>query len=364
MRVGRHETTTQTGRLKRAVRFSHVIVIALGLGQVQCSREAIARVGKTPAAKRGHASESPSPESKSVTQVSKTSNTELESAPPNGSNDTSPASPPRPEPPRPELPRGGREIFPTYRLVGFCGTPGAPALGRLAGNLDAKAKTIASYSEKYAGGRKVMPIFELIAVVVQGAAGTDGKWRRRVPDSVVDDYLKAARAAKALLLLNIQPGHSDFLTEAKSFEKYLRQPDVGLALDPEWAMKGKQKPGVTYGQTTGAVINEVGEYLSGLVKTGDLPEKVLVFHQVNSYVVKDESVLALHPGVALVKSVDGLGPQGAKITTYNVLVKSMSPSVHAGFKLFFDEDKTNGGRLMTPPEVLALTPTPEYVMYE
>ena len=268
------------------------------------------------------------------------------------------------EPRRPELPRGGREIFPGHRIVGFCGTPGAPALGRLAGNLTAKTKQLVSYADKYARGRKILPVFELIAVVVQGAPGKDGKWRRRVPDSVVDDYLQAARAAKGILLLNIQPGHSDFLTEAKAFEKYLRQPDVGLALDPEWAMKGKQKPGAIFGQTTGAAINEVADYLAGLVKAADLPEKVLVFHQVNDHVVKDESVLVPHPGVVLVKSVDGLGPKGAKIKTYNFLVKSMPASVHPGFKLFFDEDKTNGGKLMTPEEVLALTPEPEYVMYE
>jgi hypothetical protein len=42
----------------------------------------------------------------------------------------------------------------------------------------------------------------------------------------------------------------------------------------------------------------------------------------------------------------------------------MGPSVHAGFKLFFDEDHRNGGQLMTPAEVLALKPPPEYVMYE
>ena len=35
-----------------------------------------------------------------------------------------------------------------------------------------------------------------------------------------------------------------------------------------------------------------------------------------------------------------------------------------GFKLFFDEDADGGHRVMTPSEVLALTPTPEYVMYE
>ncbi len=262
-----------------------------------------------------------------------------------------------------ELPRGGRELFPTHRLVGFCGTPGAPALGRLEGKLPVKVKRLEAQAEKYRG-RKLLPVLELIAVVVQGAPGKDGKWRRRVPYSVVDEYLQAARGAKALLLLNIQPGHSDFLTEAKHFEKYLKMPEVGLALDPEWAMSGKQKPGVSFGQTTGTMINRVAEYLSEIVKDNDLPEKALVFHQVNSHVVKDEAALAAYPGVALIKGVDGLGPKGAKIKTYNFLVKGMAPFVHAGFKLFFDEDTANGGKLMTPEEVLALSPEPEYVMYE
>ena len=52
---------------------------------------------------------------------------------------------------------------------------------------------------------------------MQGWAGNDGKYRRRVDDAVVDQYLRAARQSKALLLLNIQPGQSDFLTEVKSF---------------------------------------------------------------------------------------------------------------------------------------------------
>jgi hypothetical protein len=270
-----------------------------------------------------------------------------------------------PPPPKPELPRGGRTIFPEHRLVGYCGTPGAPALGRLMGDLPKRAKEVATYADKYARGRKPLPVFELIAVVVQGGPGADGKWRRRVPESVIDDYLKAAREAKALLLLNIQPGHSDFVTEVKTLEKYLRQPDVGVALDPEWAMKDpKQKPGASYGQTTGSVINEVIDYLAGIVKEGDLPEKPLVFHQVNNYVVQDEGAIAPKPGVVVIKGVDGLGPKAAKIVTYNTLVKALKPGVHAGFKLFFDEDTANGWKLMSPDEVLALEPQPEYVMYE
>jgi hypothetical protein len=273
-------------------------------------------------------------------------------------------APAPPEKPALELPRGGRTIFPDYRLVGYCGTPGAPALGELQGNLPAKAKALEAKAAAYGQDRKTLPVFELIAVVVQGWAGNDGKYRRRVDDSVVDAYLRAARESKALLLLNIQPGQSDFLTEVKTFEKYLREPDVGVALDPEWAMKPKQRPGQFFGQTTGATISDVASYLSTLVKEENLPEKALVFHQVNREVVKDESAVSVPPGVVVIKSIDGLGPVNAKIVTYDYLMKILAQGVHPGFKLFFDEDTRNGGRLMAPSEVLALSPRPEYVMYE
>jgi hypothetical protein len=263
-----------------------------------------------------------------------------------------------------ELPRGGRKLFPDHRLVGFCGTPGAPALGALQGNLQRVTKTLEAQAAHYAQGRKLLPVFELIAVVVQGWPGPDGMYRRRVDDSVVHEYLQAARQAKGLLLLNIQPGHSDFVTEVKSFDQVLREPDVGVALDPEWSMKGKQRPGVFYGQTTGAIINEVADYLSTLIAENDLPEKPLVFHQVNREVLKGESELAAHPGVEIIKSVDGLGPVHAKIATYGNLMETMTSGVHPGFKLFFDEDVRIGHGLMTPAQVLALRPQPEYVMYE
>jgi hypothetical protein len=277
----------------------------------------------------------------------------------------SPADAGSPSAPRPELPRGGRTIFPDHRLVGFCGTKNAPKLGRLSGNLAARAKTIETFAEAYATDRKPLPVFELIAVVVQDARGRDGMHRRRVPDAVVDRYLAGARAARALLLLNIQPGHSDFATEVKHFEKWLREPDVGVALDPEWAMNGTSKtPGASFGQMRGETITEIARYLAMLVEEGDLPEKVLVFHQVNTRVLTGEQDVTPQPGVVIVKSVDGLGRRPSKIKTYEALVKTLPPGVHAGFKLFFEEDTAGGARLMTPEQVLALAPVPAYVMYE
>ena len=71
-------------------------------------------------------------------------------------------------------------------------------------------------------------------------------------------------------MLNVQPGHASFLDEVKHFERWLKEPDVGVALDPEWRCAA-QKPGAIYGQTTGHVINEVADYLSGIVRENDLP---------------------------------------------------------------------------------------------
>ena len=94
----------------------------------------------------------------------------------------------------PELPRGGRTLFPDYRLVGFCGTPGAPALGPLLDHPAEEGRQAALLRGPVRRtSRKILPVFELIAVVVQAGGGADGKYRARVDDAVVDEYLAAAR---------------------------------------------------------------------------------------------------------------------------------------------------------------------------
>ncbi len=276
-----------------------------------------------------------------------------------------PAAKPPNQPASAMLPRGGREIFPRYRLVGYAGVTGASTLGRLGtGPLNQRVAEIESRAKPYAAGREILPVVEVIATVVQGSPGRDGKYRVRLTDAQIAKYHKAARKHRAVLLLNLQPGRSEFIAEAKAFRKWLKEPDVGVALDPEWAMDRGQRPGGVYGHTTGAELDGVSRYLSGLVKQYNLPQKVMVYHQVARSVVRHESGLKQHAGVVAIKSVDGLGHPGPKKNTYRVVNESTPKFVHAGFKLFFTEDRRHGGRLMTPPEVLRLKPKPEYVMYE
>lgn len=95
-----------------------------------------------------------------------------------------------------------------------------------------------------------------------------------------------------------------------------------------------------------------------------LPEKVVVYHQLRPDIVRNEKKLREFPGVVWIKSVDGIGPPGAKVATYQRVTKGTPSFVHAGFKLFYVEDVETGGRLMTPKEVLALRPKPEYILFE
>lgn len=275
-----------------------------------------------------------------------------------------PTSTPTPTATLAELPRGGRNVFPAYRLVGFAGAPGSPALGRLGvGSLEARVREMEKVARPYADGRQVQPVMELIAVVVQGSPGADGKYRYRQPDEVIQTYLRMARKHRDILLLNIQPGRSNFLTEVKYLEKWLREPDVGLALDPEWAMGPGQVPMRVFGHTTGPELNKVAAWVSALVVREKLPQKVVVFHQLASPIVRQEAAIKTHPGVVLVKSVDGIGSQATKEETWRKLTTAMAKGVHPGFKLFYQEDREHGA-LMSAKQVLSLEPTPEYVLYE
>jgi len=285
---------------------------------------------------------------------------------PQPSPSTSPVRTTSDHPDHPQLPRGGTTLFPRYRLVGYSGGDSTPAFGRLGvGSLDRRVAEIERIGRAYTkGGRQPLPVLELITVVVQSHSGRDGQYRSRISGAQIDRYLAAARRHRALLLLNIQPGRADFLAEVKRLQRWLVEPDVGIALDPEWAVGAHQVPGRVFGRTSAKELNAVAAYLSAFTRAHGLPEKVMVVHQLAPKIVHRVQDVTAHPGVAVVLSVDGIGSRAAKTSTWRRLVKPLPDAVHPGFKLFFTEDRRSHHRLMTPSQVMALKPTPDYVLYE
>lgn len=262
-----------------------------------------------------------------------------------------------------ELPRGGRSIFPEFRVVAFYGTPQDEELGVLGtGSPASIADRLERQARPYAegpGARPTLPAFELIAVVANSSPGEDGKFRTRLEPDAIRRYLAAARRARALLVLDIQPGRADFAEELAELEPFLAQPDVSLALDPEWHMAEDEVPGETIGSMTADELNAVSARLARIVRRGRLPEKMLVVHQFTRDMVESRERLRRYPGVELVLNVDGFGDRAVKVAKYNEFVSGRDPARH-GFKLFYRED-TN---LMGPRDVLGLRPQPEFVVYE
>ncbi len=244
---------------------------------------------------------------------------------PSGSARSIPPTPsPSPSPsikPLAQLPLGGRSIFPKFRVVAYYGSTGGSALGVLGkGTPEQAAAAITRAAAPYAAyGRPIQPAMELIATVAQSHPGVDGSYSYRLPDATINSYLAAARRHKMLLLLDVQPGRAGFLTQVRGLERYLTQPDFGVALDPEWKLTAGQRPLGQIGSSDAAPINAVSAYVAGLVQRHRLPEKLFVLHQFQIRMLPDRKAIVTRPGLAIVDHVDGQGPVSDKLKTYAAL---------------------------------------------
>ncbi len=213
-------------------------------------------------------------------------------------------------------------------------------------------------------GTPVIPALHYIAVVAQGSAGADGKYRARMPGSEIDKVLKMADKIHAIVFLDVQVGFSTIQTELPLLSKYLKMPNVHLGMDPEFSMKGSIRPGKVVGTYDAADINFAADYLAKLVTENNLPPKILIVHRYTGPMVTNYKNIKTQPQVQIVMNMDGWGTQSKKIGTYKNYIYPQ-PVQFTGFKLFYKNDiLTPGTAIMTPEAVLKLSPKPIYIQYQ
>jgi hypothetical protein len=201
---------------------------------------------------------------------------------------------------------------------------------------------------------------ELIATVAQASPGADGDYSQPVPAATIARYLAAAHRHKMLLILDLQPGRATFLSQAKLMHRFLIDPSVQLALDPEWKVGPNQRPGGgRIGSASAASVNAVSRYLAGLIADGALPDKLLIVHEFTASMLPDRDRITRPAHVEVTFHADGFGTPRLKVAVYKQLAFPGRP-FGAGFKLFLHQDS----RLMRPAEVMALRPRPDVVTYE
>jgi hypothetical protein len=263
-----------------------------------------------------------------------------------------------------ELPGGGQTLFPGRRMVAMYGTPPFPGLGIL-GEQDVPA-SIARVQQMVAEYQPlttdvVVPAFEMIVTVASAGPGEDGNYSNELPVETFIPWVEAARDAGVYVVLDLQPGRTDFVTQARLYEPLLLYPNVGLALDPEWRLAADQVHLVQIGSVDVSEVNAVGDYLAELTRTNHLPQKLLVLHQFMLRMIQGrENVNTTHPELAVLIHADGQGSQGGKNGTWEALHQGAPPGVVWGWKNFIDEDLP----MLTPAQTYQVAPAPHFVSYQ
>lgn len=279
---------------------------------------------------------------------------------------SAPPAPPAPgfrsqsQTPRPMRPQ--QRLLENGLLLTWYGNPWSERMGILGRMQDgALAAGLKRQAAEYAAvtKKKVVPAYELVAVIAQPLPGADGRYRRRESRHVIDRMLREARAAGFKLVLDVQTGHSTVLSELSYLAPYLQEPDVYLALDPEFSMGAGGVPGARIGTMRADDVNDAIAVLEYLQERFQLPPKVLIVHQFTMQMLPDKEKIWSSDALDVVLVADGFGPPALKRNTYSMVLRQ-HPLAFSGFKLFYIQDTD----LLKPPQVLALTPSPSVVIYQ
>ena len=153
------------------------------------------------------------------------------------------------------------------------------------------------------------------------------------------EWVDGAGEAGVYVVLDLQPGTTDFLTQARMYEELLLQPHVGLALDPEWRLEPGQRHMEQIGSVTAAEVNEVITWLADLTAENSLPQKVLILHQFRLSMISDRQDLdTSREELAITLHADGNGAPGDKLATWNSLQTDLPEGFFMAWKNFYDEE--------------------------
>lgn len=266
----------------------------------------------------------------------------------------------------PLMPSPGQGWLPGHRIVAYYGNPWAPGMGVLGQSTPAamisRLDNQAAAYQRLDPATPVIPALELVADVAQAAPGPRGLYRQRMPYGVISQELALARRSHALLILDLQVGRSTVSAEVPYFLPFLAQPDVELALDPEFDMPIGEVPGLWIGTMPASQINWASRYLSMLVARYQLPPKMLIVHEFASAMVPGWRQIHLQSGVQFVMDTDGFGLPAKKVGNYRAFItdQPIAPARYGGIKLFYQADTP----VLSPREVLALSPPPSLIIYQ
>ncbi len=247
-----------------------------------------------------------------------------------------------------------------YPLVAYYGSPMGVGLGILGNQsrydtLQLLRGTVAQWQPYY--DQTILPAYHMVTTV---ANSSPPEYRHHVPLAVIEEWVASAKENGVAIILDIQPGRVDLLSEYYRIRYLLYEPHVHLAIDPEFVMAEGQVPLVHVGQLYASQINPIQADMNSIGFEIGL-NRVLILHQFKDSMLPDKELIESMPFVELMIDGDGVGPSGPKIANYNQYANEPAFE-YGGFKLFpWDGDNP----IMTPDWVTAvLFPKPVLIIYQ
>lgn len=264
-----------------------------------------------------------------------------------------------------ELPGGGQLLFPGRYMIALYGHPGVAALGVLGEQpVDAAIQRAQAVAQEYEAhvDEPVVPAFEIISTVADTTPGPDGAYSSAADPEFLRPWVDAAADAGVYVVLDLQPGRTDFLSQAMLYEELLAEPHVGLALDPEWRLEPDQLPLRQIGSVGMDEVNAVSTWLADLTRDNALPQKLLLLHQFRIDMLPDRERLdTSRDELSYMIHADGFGDPEQKLETWTTLRADAPDDVVWGWKNFYDEDSPT----FTPEQTMGVQPEPPvFVSYQ
>jgi hypothetical protein len=262
------------------------------------------------------------------------------------------------------LPGGGQVLFPGRRIIALYGHAAEPLLGVMGEqppqDAVARARDLAARYEPVSDV-PVIPAFEIIVTVAAEEPGPSGGYSYYSDPAQVTPWIDAIVDAGGYAVIDIQPGRETLLQQAQHYADLLKNPSVGLALDPEWRLGPEDQPMADIGHVDASEINDVAAWLEDLVVAERLPQKLLMVHQFQLQMIRNrDSMVTGTDHVSVAVHCDGHGTQDIKSETWNIVRQGLAPAVALGWKNFIDEDEP----MLSPEQTAAIEPTPDIVSYQ
>lgn len=261
-------------------------------------------------------------------------------------------------------------------LIGFYGRPYAKSLGILGEcNIDEltnKMKLVKKEYEQISNGVKITPTYHIIKDVATLESGGDNDHIKPLNETLIMKYINRAQKENFAVILDVQLGTMTPIQAIKPILKFLKYPNVHLAIDPEFKIPTHRRypPGKFIGHIFAKDVNEVQEAMQNYMIENNIEGKrMLLIHMFYKRMLRNKEQVKSYDSINLTYNIDGHGRGATKVKIYNHLYNQEANKVaQGGFKIFYKNDVKP---LMTPKQILGLEPvkgamiwkSPNYINY-